>query len=232
MKDLSKSKVPEFFDQTSKTYDAVVRYSTFGRDNSWKKTIVSKIPYSNTILELACGTGLLTKKIYLANPRSKITAVDITRGYLDLAIDSLQNSGIEFLCQDAQQIHLGKKFDCIVTSYLPKYCEPEILVKRCTEHIEDNGVVLLHDFAYPSNAAVKFLWKCLFKLLQFCAIFLPEWKVAFYELPKIVKHTTWIEDYKKLFMKKGFDVTISFQTMGCSCILEAKMLENPVDKKS
>ena len=82
MKDLSKSKVPEFFDQTSKNYDAVVRYSTFDRDNSWKKAIVSKIPYSNTILELACGTGLLTKKIYLANPRAKITAVEIGRAHV------------------------------------------------------------------------------------------------------------------------------------------------------
>jgi len=51
--------VPRFFDKTALTYDKIVQWTTFGKDKYWKDEIVKKIPPSDSILDLACGTGIL-----------------------------------------------------------------------------------------------------------------------------------------------------------------------------
>jgi len=67
-----KDLVPQFFDKTAYTYDKVVNLTTFGKDKYWKKEILKKIPNCNSILDLACGTGILTFQIAEKFPDSKI----------------------------------------------------------------------------------------------------------------------------------------------------------------
>ena len=84
-----------------------------------------------TVLDLACGTGILTKQIAKKLPQAKITGVDITKNYLEKAKKKLMSyPNISFVNQDAEKLNLGKKFDCITTSYLPKYCTSKILIKN------------------------------------------------------------------------------------------------------
>src|SRR5574338_611821 len=80
-----KSLVPHFFDGTSKSYDSIAKYATFGRDGFWKEQIMRQIPDSKNILELACGTGILTGLIAKKFPDCEIVGVDITQNYLEMA---------------------------------------------------------------------------------------------------------------------------------------------------
>jgi len=81
----NKNLVPKFFDNTATTYDKVAHWATLGKDTFWKNEILKQIPEVNSILDLACGTGILTRKIAKKFPNTKIVGVDITETYLNLA---------------------------------------------------------------------------------------------------------------------------------------------------
>jgi len=97
-------------------------------------------------LDLACGTGILTRKIAEKFPNAKIVGIDITKSYLDMAKKNSNSfDNISFILDDAEEFKLDSKFDCITASYLPKYCDPEILVKNCVAHLKPGGKIIFHD---------------------------------------------------------------------------------------
>src|SRR3990172_9304636 len=156
MSESTKNLVPRFFDKTALTYDKIVNQTTFVKDKYWKKEIIKKIPQCKSILDLACGTGILTEKISKKLPDAKIVGVDITESYLDIAKKRFASKeNVSFVKQDAEKLDLEEKFDCITSSYIPKYCNPEILVDVCMKHLKTGGKIILHDFTYPENKAVR-----------------------------------------------------------------------------
>jgi len=220
--DAPKSLVPEFFDGTAETYDKVVKYATFGRDIFWKSQIVNQIPNSSYILELACGTGILTGQIVQKFPHSKIIGVDITKSYLEIAKKKLTSyKNISFVCQNAETIDLGQEFDCIVSSYIPKYCNPKILIQNCIAHLKPKGKIILHDFTYPQNSIVRFFWNLYFEILGISGNFIPEWKHAFIKLPILIRSSKWTDEYKKELEERRFSVKVRHFTCGCCTILSA-----------
>ena len=218
-----KNLVPKFFDETSSSYDKVVTYCTFGKDKYWKNKILGFIQNGESFLDLACGTGILTRKIAEKFPNSSVIGIDITKSYLELAKkNSTSNKNISYLHQDAERIELSKQFDCITTSYLPKYCEPTILVKRCIEHLKPNGKIIFHDFTYPKNNLVRGLWEMYFVVLNFVGFFLPSWKEAFVKLPKLIKSSKWLDTCENEMKRNGFDIIRINLTWNSSAILVAK----------
>jgi demethylmenaquinone methyltransferase/2-methoxy-6-polyprenyl-1,4-benzoquinol methylase len=212
--------VPKFFDNTARTYDRVASWATYGKDDYWKNTILSYMVEGDSILDLACGTGILTRKIAQKFPNSKIIGVDITQSYLEVAKrNSSRFQNITFVNQDAEKLDLDTKFDCITSSYIPKYCNPTILIPLCIKHLKVGGRIILHDFTYPKNTLVRFLWHVHFGLLRLAGNFLPEWKGAFFELPDLIKSTTWVTTYQDEMKKGGLDVQCQHLTWNSSAIL-------------
>jgi len=78
----AKNLVPKFFDDTGATYDGVVSYGTLGKDKYWKRKILEQISDGDSFLDLACGTGILTREIAEKFPTAKIVGIDITQSYL------------------------------------------------------------------------------------------------------------------------------------------------------
>ena len=217
-----KELVPLFFGNTANTYDSVVMWATFGRDRYWKNEILTKIENPSSILDLACGTGILTRKLARMFPKSKILGIDISKNYLSLAEkNSLSFSNVSFLLCDAENLDFDKKFDCICSSYIPKYCDPKVLVKNMVSHLNAGGKIVLHDFTYPKNQSIRMLWRCYFVLLNLMGYF-TSWKYAFKELPILVKNSDWTNSYKYELEKYGFAVTLQSLTLDSSTILAAQ----------
>jgi demethylmenaquinone methyltransferase/2-methoxy-6-polyprenyl-1,4-benzoquinol methylase len=218
--DSTKSLVKKFFDSTAKSYEKVVNLATFGRDSHWKKEIMSRIPPCNSVLDLACGTGILTFKIAERFPDASITGIDITEGYINIAKSKLKpHHKISFLLYDAEKINLDTKFDCITSSYIPKYCNPCVLIERCLYHLNSGGKIILHDFTYPSNRIVRLLWNLYFVILRVIGFFVPEWKEVFKNLPRLIRSINWVEEYENVMKKEGLDMEVRYLTMGTSAIL-------------
>ncbi len=220
-----KDLVPRFFDETAKTYERVVAWTTFGKDRYWKKKIVNKINNVNSVLDLACGTGILTRMIASKLPQTKIVGIDISKNYLAQA-NKNPFPNISYIHEDAEKMDLKQKFDCICSSYIPKYCNSEILIERCIAHLHSGGSIILHDFVYPNNKLINAFWRMYFLLLNCIGNFIPPWKYAFTELPKLIQKTKWVEQYKQELEKHGFTVTQQNLTWNCSVILHAEKISN------
>jgi demethylmenaquinone methyltransferase / 2-methoxy-6-polyprenyl-1,4-benzoquinol methylase len=215
-----KALVKQFFENTAVSYEKIVSLTTFGRDSYWKREIIKKIPKCGSILDLACGTGILTFKIAEKFPDAKITGVDITESFLNVAREKLKsNHKISFILEDAEKIDLTTKFDCITSSYIPKYCIPNILIEKCLNHLNPGGKIILHDFTYPQNAVIRGLWSLYFIILKIFGRLIPNWKDVFENLPKLVKLNNWVDDYGNIMKRNGLQVEIQFLTLRSSAIL-------------
>lgn len=215
-----KDLVPTFFNNTSNSYDEIVKWTTFGKDSFWKHKILDQLSNEKTVLDLACGTGILTRHIAEKLPHAKIMGVDITKNYLEKAQEKLilyQN--ISFVNQDAEKLNLGEKFDCITASYLPKYCIADVLVKNCIEHLNVGGKIILHDFMYPKNRLIRKMWNFYFKLLFLAGFFIPNWKQVFIDLPILIRNTNWVRDYEETMKNCGMKTSKQELTWGSSAIL-------------
>ena len=220
MAESAKNLVPKFFDQTGTTYDRVVSYGTLGKDRYWKREILRQISNGISFLDLACGTGILTRKIAEKFPNAKIVGVDITKSYLDVAKQNSNSfDNISFILDDAEQLRLDSKFDCITASYLPKYCDPEVLVRNCINHLNPGGKIIFHDFTYPKNLVIKLLWNFFFTFLRLAGYFIPSWKEALIVLPKLIRRTKWLDSYSDAMKKSGLKVSHQYLTYGASAIL-------------
>jgi len=219
-KENPKDLVPQFFNDTSNSYDKMVNYTTFGKDSFWKHKMLEQLSNEKTVLDLACGTGILTKQIAEKLPHAEIVGVDITKNYLEKAKNKLLSyQNISFIIQDAEKLNLGKKFDCITASYLPKYCTATILIKNCVDHLNSGGKIVLHDFTYPQNKLFQKLWNFYFKLLNLAGFFIPEWKQVFIDLPNLIRNTNWVREYEKAMNDCGLKIHKQDLTCGSSTII-------------
>ena len=183
-------------------------------------TAFLQLPKKAEILDLACGTGILTKQIAEKLPHAEIVGVDITKNYLEKAKNKLLSyQNISFIIQDAEKLNLGKKFDCITASYLPKYCTATILIKNCVDHLNSGGKIVLHDFTYPQNKLFQKLWNFYFKLLNLAGFFIPEWKQVFIDLPNLIRNTNWVREYEKAMNDCGLKIHKQDLTCGSSTII-------------
>ncbi len=220
MAESAKNLVPKFFDETGTTYDGVVSYGTLGKDRYWKKKILEQISDGSSFLDLACGTGILTREIAAKFPSAKIVGIDITKSYLNVAKQNSNSfDNISFILDDAEEFKLDLKFDCITASYLPKYCDPEILVKNCITHLNSGGKIIFHDFTYPKNPAVRGLWNVFLTFLRLVGYFIPSWKDALIGLPKLIRRTNWLHNYSDVMKKSGLRVSNQYLTHGAAAIL-------------
>ena len=224
----TKELVPKFFNDSASNYDTIVSWTTFGKDRIWKRSIINKIKNPSSILDLACGTGILTKTLSETFPHSKVVGIDITKSYLDMAKMKLKSyENISLFLNDAENFHLDQKFDYIVSSYIPKYCSPKLIIKSCLEHLNPGGTVILHDFTYPKNLAIQQIWNFYFKLLRIAGIFLPEWRNVFRNLPLLIKSTIWVEEYITEMSKNAFDTLIEYQRWKTACIISGTHRSSP-----
>ena len=206
--------IEKFFSHTGKSYDRVVDIFTLGIDHRWKKQIVEKLSSStggvvpDKILDLACGTGILTMAIAKKFPKSEVVGVDISPNYLEVAWRKAfkhKITNISFALTAAEEFTSPPLFNAVTASYLAKYTDIPLLIKNLSGMMVPGGVLLFHDFTYPKNKFLKWLFEFYFKVMPpLGGLFYPEWKDVFYELPKVIRETKWVSELAEELKKQGF----------------------------
>lgn len=228
MADFRMERVRRFFTGTGPTYDFMVNFGTFGCDKLWKKKILAHIPtHSTRVLDLACGTGILTFAIAQKFPGCHVMGVDVTKEYLDVArtkAEGLELPNVEFVHRRAEEASFEKPFDCVTASYLAKYADLETLTQNVNGLLKADGVFVMHDFTYPSNRVVASLWEFYFKLQQTVGVlFYPRWRTIYHELPKLLRNTPWVPDLVHALRRVGFSlITVERLTLGSAAIVTAR----------
>jgi demethylmenaquinone methyltransferase/2-methoxy-6-polyprenyl-1,4-benzoquinol methylase len=216
-----------FFSGTGSSYDLIAHLCTFGFDFWWKRKILQEIPTNpKCILDQACGTGILTMKLARRFPRCRVIGVELREEYLNIARNraiKLNLNHVEFLLGRAEDIVLNAGIDCITSSYLAKYAEIGTLVLHAKKMLRPGGVLIMHDFTYPSGGIFLHLWKFYFRILQSIGAWLfPEWKTAFHELPTLLENTRWVDELVSCLKENGFtDIRMQRLFMNTSTLVVA-----------
>ena len=131
---------------------------------------------------------------------------------------------VHFILGRAEDVLLDQGFDCITSSYLAKYAELGDLIRNVRNMLRDRGVLVMHDFTYPSNHLFAYAWELHFKLLQTIGAWrYPQWKAVFDGLPGLLRETKWTGELMRSLRENGFsDITIESLTFGASAMVTAK----------
>lgn len=220
--------VHRFFSGTGSSYDQVAAVCTCGFDSYWKEKILERIPSRPVrIIDQACGTGILTIKIARAFPDCKVIGVELRDEYLSIARSKARASGIrniEFILGRAEEVVPEGSYDCITSSYLAKYAELESLIGNARKLLRPGGLVIIHDFTYPSNPVFQSLWRAYFAILRRVGSRVyPEWGTVFDELPAFLRQTTWVPECLTLLRENAFcNPTSESFTFGTSAIVTGR----------
>lgn len=214
----------EFFAGNAGSYHDVVRLTTLGNDRRWKERIVQCLSPATRVLDLACGTGILTFAIAERYPKCTLVGVDLTAEYLDIAkqrATAIGRSDIQFVHSAAEDFRQVEPFDAIVSSYLAKYADLDVLTTNAASMLKPGGVLLMHEFTYPTNPLVALAWELYFPILQWIpSAQLRQWRAAFQGLPKLVRQTTWVAGLRRAMQRNGFvNIQIESLSWGTAAIV-------------
>lgn len=222
--------IDRFFSTTGPTYDEVVDRFTLGIDRLWKRRILKRLeknPPPGKILDLACGTGILTFALAQKYPESEVVGVDISKGYLEVARSKGEASAVRnvrfFQCR-AEDFSSGDRFDAVVTSYLPKYADNDRLMKNLAGMLSPGGRIVFHDFTYPASRFLQLTFECYFKLIQPIGGWrYPEWKEVLIDLPAVIRKTAWVAEVTAAMEREGFsDIRVEPLTLQGSALVSAR----------
>lgn len=213
-----------FTERNACTYDQIVRYATVGRDKHWKKNILTKIQ-GNTVLDLASGTGILSEMIKDSSEAVQVLSLDLSFEYVKISknrrkIQSVVNANAEILP------FRNRSCDCIVSSYLAKYVDIDKLVAEISRVITPNGIIVFHDFSYPTNRVIRIGWKTHFKLLCLIGLVVTSWRHVFSELDQVIENSKWADELLASLRRHGFvEISSTYFTFGTSKMIIAKKYE-------
>src|SRR5262245_24776318 len=218
----------DFFAHNGASYDRIARVSTLGLDTWWKAKILKKIPRApKRILEQASGTGILTCKIARRYPECQVIGVELQEDYLRIARHKLKALGldnVELIQGRAEDVVLEGEFDCIVSDYLAKYVDLDVLVANAWKMLRPGGLLIMHELTRPTRPLFVALLNTHFKVLQAYGRWQhPEWSVAFRDVPFLLAKTRWVDDLARVLKANRFSqVAIEPQIFGASALVSAK----------
>jgi demethylmenaquinone methyltransferase/2-methoxy-6-polyprenyl-1,4-benzoquinol methylase len=218
----------EFFSGNGATYDHIANISTLGLDGWWKRKIIKKMPANPMrIIEQASGTGILTSKIARLFPSCSITGVELHEGYMNIAKSkavALNQTNVEFIHGRAEDVVLTGEADCILSAYLAKYVDLDLLVSHAAKMLREGGVFIMHELTRPTNPAFLPLWNLHFRLLRLYGKNKhPEWTTAFTDLPGLLAKTRWVDELVgALQANKFLEIKVERLFFGVSAIVSAR----------
>lgn len=219
--------VERFFDGTGSSYDAMVKWATFGIDGRWKKRMLAHIPDGDgPVLDLACGTGISTISIARRFPHRPIIGVELREEYLRIAREKLAREAIgnvELVWCRAEDFSSPLQFDCVTSSYLAKYADLPLLVAHCREMLRTGGLLMMHDFTLPPKAWLVAIWRFYFLVMRnTVARVFSEWREIYHSLPRLIEKTDWLTMLQHALTANGFtQVKLQYLTLYGSAIVTA-----------
>ncbi len=202
----------------ARSYNSVVRVATFGQDFAWKHEIINAVGSSKSVLELACGTGVLSSMLVVTD--KTVVGIDLTFEYLQASRRELH----AVIAQGTAEVlpYRNESFDAVASSYMAKYVDLQRVVDECWRVLRPGGVAVFHDFTYPSGVT-RSLWDAHFAVLRLAGRLVTSWRMVFEQLDDLIKNSDWIDQTKSALHSRGFrNVDCRYYTAGTAGIVSAE----------
>jgi trans-aconitate 2-methyltransferase len=99
-------------------WDAHTYETTSAPQQSWAVDVLARLPAlpaDGAVLDVGCGTGLVTERLVALVPQGKVYAIDASQAMVELARRRL-GSHATVRCQDALELDVGEPVDAIVST--------------------------------------------------------------------------------------------------------------------
>lgn len=141
-----KNDIKKNFSKGSKTYD-----NNANVQRAMIEHLIITLPQKNytKILEIGCGTGLLTSELAELFPDAQITALDISEGMIATCKEKLKDSNnINYICGDVEYVCPIEEFDLIISSATFQWItDLEQLLETLKSRLTFEGVLSFSTFA-------------------------------------------------------------------------------------
>jgi len=114
------------------------------------------------ILEIGCGTGFLTEKLFLMFPQAAFTITDISGSMLQFCgqqtqtLRSKQNVSANFTINDIVESFPEGKYDLIVSSMAFQWIDDlSAILQQVQNHLSKNGILVFSTLSQDTFSSVK-----------------------------------------------------------------------------
>ena len=211
---IDKSKyVGEVFTSVAKNYDIMNDAMSFGMHRLWKKILVelAAIGEKDTILDIASGTGDISKLISKEYPKTKIFMSDINYEMLNegrnRAIDESFDSNCSFCQLSGENLPFkDSTFDLITVGFgLRNFTDKEKGLSEMKRCLSKNGKLLVLEFSKPVNPLFSKLYDWYsFNILPKLGSILANDSESYKYLAESIRMHPDQESLKKMIIKNGF----------------------------
>jgi demethylmenaquinone methyltransferase/2-methoxy-6-polyprenyl-1,4-benzoquinol methylase len=156
--------VADVFHSVAAKYDVMNDLMSFGVHRLWKRFTIdmSGVRPGNKILDLAGGTGDLTKKFSkIVGPSGKVVLADINSSMLEVGRERLTNQGyvgnIEYVQANAQYLPFeDNTFDVITIAFgLRNVTDKDEALRSMFRVLKPGGRLLVLEFSQTNNPLLK-----------------------------------------------------------------------------
>jgi len=200
------------------SYGTVVRIATLGRDFAWKREIIKSILGRKSVLELACGTGILSS--ILTESGKSVTGIDLSFEYLRTARSKVEFGSVQGTAEMLP--YRDGSFDAVASSYLAKYVDVNGVIEEGWRVLRPGGRIVFHDFTFP-DGIMRGLWITYFDILRLTGRFIASWRTVFNQLDLVIRDSKWVDQTMDALEMKGFrDIACKYYTAGTAAIVSAE----------
>lgn len=124
-------------------------------------SIIELIPDGSAVLDIACGVGLLCRKVKQRRPASAVTGVDFSQYTIDRNRERDRDLGIDYRCVDIRTglRAIAKRYDAITMCEILEHLdEPERVLSDAVGLLKPGGLFILtcpHDDQIPDAEHVR-----------------------------------------------------------------------------
>lgn len=163
-KEEKQAMVADVFHSVAAKYDVMNDLMSFGIHRLWKRFTIdmSGVRPGNKVLDLAGGTGDLTKKFSkIVGPSGKVVLADINSSMLEVGRERLTNQGyvgnIEYVQANAQHLPFeDNTFDVITIAFgLRNVTDKDEALRSMFRVLKPGGRLLVLEFSQTTNPLLK-----------------------------------------------------------------------------
>jgi demethylmenaquinone methyltransferase/2-methoxy-6-polyprenyl-1,4-benzoquinol methylase len=145
------------FSEVAPKYDFITQALSFGRDGAWKRYLLKSLPDQEApqCLDLACGTGDITRMLARRYPTGNVTGLDLTPEMLAIAEKRTDNPAITYIEGSMAELPFETASLDIVTGGYALRNAPDLnqAIGEIARVLRPGGQAAFLDFSKPVNGA-------------------------------------------------------------------------------